>query len=52
VVGVHLIHHGLADPDDFVETIAGLRRADSSGGKSPETREQIEFVRAFTEEKD
>ncbi len=52
VIGVHLIQHGLADPDDFVDTIAWLRRADTGGRESPETSEQIEFVRAFTDAKD
>jgi hypothetical protein len=52
VVGIHQIQNGLADPEDFVDTIAWLRRADSGGGNSPETSEQIEFVRAFTEGKD
>jgi ADP-ribosyl-[dinitrogen reductase] hydrolase len=49
VIGIHLIRHGLADPDDFVETIEWLRRSDAGGGPSPETEEQVEFVKAFTE---
>ena len=52
VIGVHLIQHGLAGPDDFVDTIAWLRRAEPGGGEPLETPEQIEFVRAFTEAKD
>ena len=48
VIGIHLIRHGLADPDDFVETIEWLRRGDVGGGPSPETEEQVEFVRTFT----
>jgi hypothetical protein len=47
VIGVHMIRHGLADPDDFVETLEWLRRDDAGGGASPETEEQVEFVRAF-----
>jgi ADP-ribosyl-[dinitrogen reductase] hydrolase len=47
VIGIHLIRHGLADPDDFVETLAWLRRGDAGGGPSPETEEQVAFVRAF-----
>ena len=49
VVGVHLIEHGHATHADFVETIARLRQRDPGGGRSPETPEQIEFVRRYAE---
>lgn len=45
VVGVYLLRRGLATPDDFVDVIAELRSA--AAGESPETKEQIEFVRSF-----
>jgi ADP-ribosyl-[dinitrogen reductase] hydrolase len=50
VVGIHLIRHCLAEPDDFVREIAWLRRLDAGGGKSPETNEQIAFVRKYVED--
>jgi hypothetical protein len=49
VVGVHLIRRGLATPEDFLDVIARLRRHDPGQGSSPETRAQIEFVRAFAQ---
>jgi rhodanese/phosphatase family protein len=48
VIGCHLIQQGLATPDDFVEVIQELRKLDSSGGNSPETSEQIEFVKRYS----
>lgn len=50
-IGIHLIQHGLAEPDDFVDEIAWLRQGDPGGGNSPETAEQVEFVLAFTKVK-
>jgi len=44
VVGVYLIEQGLATPEDFVHVIAELREADTGGGDSPETLEQIDLV--------
>ena len=52
VIGIHLIRHGLADADDFVDTLAWLRRGDAGGGPSPETEEQVAFVRAFVEDEE
>jgi protein-tyrosine phosphatase len=45
VVGSYLVRRGLATPDDFVEVIAALRRG--VPGTSPESDEQIEFVRRY-----
>ncbi len=45
VVGAYLIERGLASPDDFVDVIGALRRKPDQ--PSPETREQIEFVRSY-----
>jgi protein-tyrosine phosphatase len=45
VAGVYLVRRGLATPESFVEVIAGLRAG--APGESPETEEQIEFVRSY-----
>jgi protein-tyrosine phosphatase len=45
VAGVYLVRRGLATTDGFVDTIAALRSG--APGESPETEEQIEFVRSF-----
>jgi len=45
VVGVYLVRHGLATTESFVDVIAELRSG--ATGESPETEEQIEFVRSF-----
>jgi hypothetical protein len=47
VVGSWLLRHGLAEPEDFVQVIAALRRDDPGNGRSPETDEQEQFVRDF-----
>jgi protein-tyrosine phosphatase len=47
VVGVWLVRRGLAGPYDFADVIARLRAGDLGGGPSPETREQLDFVRRF-----
>lgn len=46
-VGVYLIGRELATADDFVSVIARLRANDAGGGRSPETHEQVEFVRRY-----
>jgi hypothetical protein len=45
VVGVHLLRCGLATPENFVEVLARLRAG--APGASPETAEQIAFVRTW-----
>jgi hypothetical protein len=45
VVGVYLVRRGLATTESFVDVIAELRSG--AAGESPETEEQIEFVRSF-----
>ncbi len=45
VAGVYLVRHGLATPENFADVIAQLRTRAS--GESPETEEQIGFVRSF-----
>jgi hypothetical protein len=45
VVGVYLVRRGLATAANFVDAIAELRSG--APGESPETEEQIEFVRSF-----
>ena len=45
VAGVYLVRHGLATIESFVDVIAQLRSGAS--GESPETAEQIAFVRSF-----
>ena len=45
VVGVYLVRRGLATAENFVDAIAELRSG--APGESPETEEQIEFVRGF-----
>ena len=52
VVGVHLIERALATPEDFVDYIGELRINDIGGGFSPETPEQIGFVRDYVQERD
>lgn len=47
VVGAYLIREGLATPENFVEVIRELRRSDTGGGRSPETPEQIQFVKDY-----
>ncbi len=49
VVGAWMIRSGLATRDDFVEVISSLRPG--LPGPSPETREQIEFVRSYTRDR-
>jgi len=51
VVGVHLIARGLATQEDFVEHIEELRIDDEGGGPSPETDEQIDFVKDYVRER-
>jgi len=46
VVGAWLIRHALATPDDFVERIAERRTHLSDHVPSPQTDEQVRFVRA------
>lgn len=46
VVGAYLIRRGLATPEDFVEVISELRAR--PGEPSPETAQQIEFVRSYS----
>lgn len=45
VVGAYLIRRGLATPENFVDVITGLRTPHSA--PSPETGEQVEFVRRY-----
>jgi hypothetical protein len=45
VVGVYLLRCGLATPDNFVDVLARLRAG--APGTSPETDEQIAFVRSW-----
>jgi protein-tyrosine phosphatase len=45
VVGVYLLRCGLATPDNFVDVLARLRAR--APGASPETDEQIAFVRSW-----
>jgi protein-tyrosine phosphatase len=45
VVGVYLLRCGLATPDNFVDVLARLRS--EVPGASPETDEQIAFVRSW-----
>ncbi len=47
VVGAYLIDRGLATPDDFMDVIAELRRDHPDPMPSPETAEQIGFVRGY-----
>lgn len=51
VVGCWLLCHGLATPDNVIEVIANLRRADPLRGHraSPETPEQRRFIVEWTE---
>lgn len=44
VVGAYLIGRGLATPQNFVDVIGGLRAVQ---GSSPETAEQVDFVRRY-----
>jgi protein-tyrosine phosphatase len=46
VVGCWLLRHGMATPDNVIETIRLLRRADPVRGHrpSPETPEQRRFI--------
>ncbi len=46
-VGAHLIRHGQADAEDFVDVIRRRRGGDAGGERSPETEEQVGFVRRF-----
>ena len=50
VVGVHLIERGLATQESFVQHIADLRIDDEGGGPSPESSEQIDFVKHYVRE--
>jgi len=45
VAGVYLVRRGLATAESFIDVIAELRSG--ATGESPETQEQIEFVRSF-----
>jgi protein-tyrosine phosphatase len=45
VAGIYLVRRGLATPENFPDVIGELR--DGASGESPETEEQIEFVRSF-----
>lgn len=47
VVGAWLIERGLATPENFVEVIGELRRGHPDPMPSPETAEQVEFVRRY-----
>ena len=47
VVGAYLIGRGLATPANFVEVIGSLRRGHPDPMPSPETAEQVEFVRRY-----
>ncbi len=47
VAGAYLIRRGLASPENFVEVIASLRAHHPDPSRSPETKEQIEFVRRW-----
>lgn len=47
VVGLHLIRRGLATPDNFVDVIRELRGREGEVGRSPETEEQVAFVRRY-----
>ena len=49
VVASYLIRHGLATPENFAAVIEDLRGQPSA---SPETPEQLEFVRAWTRSAD
>ncbi len=49
MVGVYLIGQGLATIEDFVYVIRELREADTGGGDSPETMDQVDFVRTYVE---
>jgi hypothetical protein len=46
-VAAWLIARGLATPDDFLDVIGELRREHPDPMPSPETAEQIEFVRRY-----
>ena len=50
VAGVYLVRRGLASPENFADVIGELRHGGPGG--SPETEEQIEFVRSFFAEAD
>lgn len=47
VAGVYLIRSGRATPADVLDVIGALRGRDPRTYPSPETREQIEFVRRY-----
>jgi hypothetical protein len=47
VVAAWLIERGLATPNDFLDVIGELRRDHPDPMPSPETAEQIEFVRRY-----
>jgi hypothetical protein len=47
VAGIYLIQRGLATPENFVEVIERLRVGSAGGGRSPETSEQVDFVRRY-----
>ena len=50
LIGSWLIRNGLATPENFVDVIAGLRP--EAKGRSPETDEQVAFVRRLALEAD
>ena len=49
VVGAYLIRRGLATSENFVDVISDLRRHLPHAASSPETQEQIDFVRRWAE---
>ena len=47
LVGIWLCRRGIATPENFVEVIGRLRAGEAANGRSPETAEQVEFVRSY-----
>ncbi len=47
IAGIYLIRRGLATPENFVDVIEELRVGEAAGGRSPETSEQVDFVRSY-----
>ena len=47
VVGVYLIRQGRATPESFLDVLSELRGRDASRGPSPDSSEQIGFVRSW-----
>ncbi|MFQ5514039.1 MAG: dual specificity protein phosphatase family protein [Myxococcota bacterium] len=50
VIGVYLIRRGRATPRSFVRVLAELRARQAARGASPQTPEQVRFVRRFAHE--